>query len=327
MEEVKIVVVGGGTGTYTVLKGLKRYTSNITAVVSMADSGGSAKKERDEFGLLPVSDVRKSLIALAGEDDKGSNLIRGLLGFRFYEGVGISGMTFGNLFLVALSRILGSQVRAIEEAGKILKVKGRVLPVTEGRTNLVAEYEDSSTVVGEDEIDNPKHDGKLRIKRLYLLPEVEAYSESLQEILKADLLVFGPGDLYTTLLANFVVKGVVEAVRRSRAKKVYIVNLMTKCGQTYGFSALDHVREVLRYLECSRLDAVIMNTTPLPQEILSRYKEENDFPVVDDLPASRWVVRGDFLARKRTRRQKGDTLKRSLIRHDSEKLARAIISL
>ncbi len=326
MLNSKIVVIGGGTGTYNVLTGLKHLVSDLTVVVSMADSGGSAKKERDEFGLLPVSDVRKSLIALA-EEEKDSELMRSLFNFRFDEGVGITGMTFGNLFLVALSQVLGSQTKAIEEAGRILKIRGRVLPVSNERTNLVAEYENGLSVVGENEIDEPKHDGKLKIKKIYLLPAVKVSPEVLDAISAAGLIILGPGDLYTTILPNLVVSGLAKAITRSRAKKVYICNLMTKYGQTYGFTAAGHVKTLESYLGGCKLDKVIYNSTSLPRPLLKRYENEYDFPVADDLPRNKSIIRGDFLAKRIIRRQKGDRLKRSFIRHDPEKLAAAIISL
>ncbi|MEX2053851.1 MAG: 2-phospho-L-lactate transferase CofD family protein, partial [Patescibacteria group bacterium] len=169
----KVVVLGGGTGTYAVLSGLKKYPLDITAVVTMADSGGSARKERDEFGMLPVSDVRKALLALA-EENGDEGFLRELFNYRFSEGVGMEGTTFGNLFLVALSNVLGSQEAAIERAAKLLQTKGRVLPVTLEDTNLVAEYDEGVTVVGEHGIDEPQHDGRLAIRRVYLLPQVNA---------------------------------------------------------------------------------------------------------------------------------------------------------
>src|SRR3989338_7437850 len=162
-KDEKIVVIGGGTGTYSVLSGIKKYTSNITAIVTMADSGGSAKKERDEWGLLPSSDVRKSLIALADVSHQDTMLLRRLFHYRYSEGIGVAGMSFGNLFLIALTRLLHSQAKAIEKAGELLRIKGRVLPVSLDTVDLVATYEDGTSVVGEHYIDEPKHNGKISI--------------------------------------------------------------------------------------------------------------------------------------------------------------------
>jgi len=323
----EIVVIGGGTGTYVVLSGLKRYPLGITAVVSMADSGGSAKKERDEWGLLPVSDVRKALLALSGEGGQES-LFRKLLGYRFSAGVGVEGTTFGNLFLVALSNILGSQERAIEELGKILKIKGRVLPVTLDQTNLVAEYDEGVTVVGEDRIDEPTHDGRLNIRRVYLLPEPKAYSPAVKAIKAADLIVVGPGDLFTSLLPPLIVKDVSEVLKRSEAKKLYILNLMNRYGQTYGFTASRFLSVLEDYLGGVKFDHVLINSAPLPEEILRHYAlTEKSFPVEDDLRNESWAIRGDFLSRKTFNPQPGDKLRRSLLRHDPKTLARAIVAL
>lgn len=320
-----IVVIGGGTGSYVVLAGLKRYSADLCAVVSMADSGGSAKKERDEFGLLPVSDVRKSLLALV--DDKHENVLRDLFDFRFASGVGVSGTKFGNFFLIALSRILGSQKKAIKKAGEILGIKGRVLPVSFDQTNLVMEYRDGRVVVGEHFLDDFPGDGTQSVTEFYLLPSARPNSEALTAIKRADLIVLAPGDLYGTLLANLVVEDVSKAVVDSSAKKVYVVNLMTKYGQTYGFSAKDHVAEVEKYLGKKKsLDKIFFNTAPLPKKILAAYAKEEDFPVVDDLGDDSRVVRGDFLATSPVKKEKGDPLKRSLIRHDPDKLARVILA-
>ncbi len=159
----KFVVIGGGTGTFSVLSGLKFYSDNITAIVNMADSGGVAKKERDEWGMLPSSDIRKSLIALSNVSEENSLLLRKLFQYRYVQGKGIEGVSFGNLFLIALSKILGSQTKAIKKAGELLKISGQVLPVTLDKINLVAEYEDGSKVIGEHFIDEPKHNGKIKI--------------------------------------------------------------------------------------------------------------------------------------------------------------------
>lgn len=321
----KVVVIGGGTGTYTVLSGLKKYPLEITAVVSMADSGGSAKKERDEWGLLPVSDVRKALLALS-EGGSQEGLLRELLNYRFSEGTGVEGTTFGNLFLVALSNILGSQEKAIEELGRILKIKGRVLPVTLDQTNLVAEYDEGVTVVGEHEIDEPTHDGRLNIRRVYLLPEPTAYSPAVKAIKAADLIIIGPGDLFTSLLPPLIVNDIPKALKKAKAKKLYILNLMNRYGQTYGFTASQFLSVLEEYLDGLGFDYVLVNNAPLPEDILRYYAlEEKGYPVEDDLRSEPWVVRGDFLSRQVVKPQPGDKLKRSLLRHDPEKVGKAIM--
>lgn len=324
----RVVVLGGGTGTYAVLSGLKKYPLAITAIVTMADSGGSARKERDEFGMLPVSDVRKALLALSSEDgDEG--FMRNLFNYRFSEGVGVEGTTFGNLFLIALSNTLGSQEKAIEEAGRILQIKGQVLPVTLEETNLVAEYDEGVTVVGEHGIDEPRHDGRLAIRRVYLLPQPKANPKALEAIKEADLAIIGPGDLYTSLLPALLVEGIGEALKKSKAKKIYVLNLMSRFGQTTGFPASRYLSELATYLDFVP-DSVLVNRAPLPIDLLRYYASfENSYPVEDDLrdDAGYRVVRGNFLARQTFKPQKGDKLKRSLLRHDPDKLAKALVGI
>jgi len=326
----KVVVLGGGTGTYAVLAGLKKYPLDITAIVSMADSGGSAQKERDEWGLLPVSDVRKALIALApdeGREGMREELLRDLFNYRFSEGVGMEGTTFGNLFLVALSNILNSQDQAIEEVSRLLKIKGRVLPVTLEETNLVAEYEEGVVAVGEHAVDEPKHDRRLAIRNVYLLPKVKANPAAVKAIKQADFIVIGPGDLYTSLLPALLVEGVAEAIKKSKAEGIFVQNLMTKFGQTNGFSASRYLSELSNYSDLS-FDHVLVNTASLPEDILRYYAtSENSYPVEDDLGEGQGfrVLRDDFLSRHNFVPQKGDKLNRSVLRHDPKRLAKSLM--
>ena len=320
-KKKKIVVIGGGTGTYTVLTGLKDADDvELTAVVTMMDSGGSSGRLRDEFGQLPTGDVRQALVALS----KDQSALRALFSYRFNKGEGLKGHSFGNLFLTTLAEVSGGMEKALEEASKVLNIKGKVLPVTLSDANLVAEYENGLVVKGESDIDVPKHDGKLRITKLYLEPRAAAFKKTLEAIEKADLIVIGPGDLYTSLIPNLVVPEVAQAICSSSAKKVYIVNLITKYGQTFGFKASDFVSEIERYLgDC--LDFVLINNSSLPEEIIERYKAEEGSPVIDDLTKSRFkIIRGDFLASDPIDKASGDKLKRSLIRHDGEKLANVL---
>jgi len=325
----KIVCIGGGTGTYTVLSGLKKYTDQLSAIVSMADTGGSARKERDEFGLLPSSDIRKSLVALADTSSEKENLLRELFQFRFDQGVGLSGMAFGNLFLVALTKLLGSQVEAIKKAGQILRIKGRVIPVTLDKIDLVAIYENGLKVVGEHFIDEPEHDGMLKVKKLTTIPKALAHDEAVLAIKEADLIILGPGSFYTTLIANLVVKGIPEAICQSKGKKIFILNLMTEPGQTAGFTAMDHIRELQKYILKRCLNYVLVNTSSLPRRILEKYTKTGAHSVIDDVREGNYfkVVRGEFFSPREVKRGRGDNLKRSFIRHDGNKLARAIVNL
>jgi uncharacterized cofD-like protein len=324
----KVVVIGGGTGTFVALSGLKKYNLDLTAVVSMADSGGSNRIIRDEFGLLPTSDIRQCMVALADANGD-SELLRQLFMYRYHQGKGISGMTFGNLFMAALADILGSQEKAIEETGKILRIKGKILPVSVDDIDLVAIYEDNHRAEGEHAIDEVHHgDGKLRIKELTTKPKASIDKKAKQAIEQADLLVLGPGDLYTSVLADVVIGGVPEAIHNCKGKVVYVVNLMTRLGQTYGFSAADHVDEVEKYVGKGIVDAVFVNNNHhLPPAVLSAYKKEDSIPVKDDLKDKKFaVIRGDFVSRSIYKKSRADKLKRSLFRHDSDKLAKALFS-
>lgn len=325
----KIVVIGGGTGTYTVLSGLRDYPLNLTAIISMADSGGSNRVLRDEFGILPTSDIRQALVALA--DEKGDReIFRKLFTYRYHQGTGIAGMTFGNLFMAALADIFGSQLRAIKETGKVLHIKGKILPVTLDNVQLLARYENGFQVVGEHYIDEPRHNGKLKIVDLETVPQAKAYGKALQAILKADLVVIGPGDLYTSIVSNLVVKGIVEALKQTQGKVVYVMNLMARYGQTYKFTAKDHIKVIEEYLGKKTLDYVLINNnTNFPHKILVKYKEENSFPVKDNLgrKANFKIMRTDLLSRLVFKKAAGDQLQRSMIRHHPVKLAKALLSL
>ncbi len=324
----KIVCIGGGTGTFNVLSGLKKYPVSLSAIVSMADSGGSNKVIRDEFGLLPTSDLRQCFVALAENNNNSEKILRELFIYRFRKGNGIKGMTFGNLFLVALSDIFNSQIEAIRKTHQILKIKGKIVPVTLNNSNLVAIYENNKKIIGEHFIDEPKHDGRLKIKKIYLEPKAKAYQEAIKNILRANLVIIGPGDLYTSLIANLVIGGIVKALKKTKAKIVYILNLMTKYGQTYNFSAKDHIETLEKYLGKNCLDLILVNSEPIPKSAIKKYRKQKEIPVIDDLEYTYFkVIRKKLLSKKETKKIPGDILSRSLIRHDPNKLARVLFNL
>ena len=319
----RIVVVGGGTGTHTVLTGLKKYQdiADLTAIVAVTDSGGSTGRLRDEFGYLPVGDVRMALAALAREDDAHETLIRKLFLHRFSSDGDIAGHNFGNLFLVALTDILGSEEAAIEAASRVLQVSGKVLPVTHANAQLIAEYADGMQIVGEHEIDEPNVRTRHAITQLKLSARAVLNPRAEEALKDADLIVFGPGDLYTSVLANCVVEGFQEAVGQSKARIVYVANLMTKQGQTTHMNMHDHVAELSRYIGVLP-DRVLINNAPLPKDLLRRYEAEGEVPVdiANDNLGDR-AIYADLVATEEIVRTKGDVLKRSLIRHDPHKLA------
>lgn len=323
----KVVCIGGGTGTFVVLKGLKNHPLSLTAIVTMSDSGGSNKRIRDEFGLLPTSDIRQCFVALSDENG-GVGLMRKLFMYRFEKGEGIKGMTFGNLFMAALTEITGSQKEAIKQTKKVLKIKGTILPVSYTQTNLVAEYADGTKVSEEHFIDEPQHDGTMKITKVSLNPEADANPDAIKAILDADLIVLGPGDLYTSLVPNLLVKGIPEAIIRSQAKKLYVTNLMTKYGQTYGFTAADHVAVINQFIDNS-ITNVVVNTGELPAEALAEYEKSHEFPVTIDLPndAVYTIITADVVANTLSEKASTDMLIRSLVRHDSDKLAEVIVKI
>ncbi len=266
------------------------------------------------------------MVALA-ETNGDSRLLRELFMYRFNKGTGISGMTFGNLFMAALADVMGSQEKAIEETGKILRIKGRILPISSDKTDLVARYEDGHEVVGEHEIDEPKHDGRLRIIQLGTKPKARIDPHVTAAIREADCIILGPGDLYASIIADLVITGVPEAIGKTRGKVVYIVNLMTRHGQTYNYTALDHVKEIEKYLGKGVVDAVFVNSNmKFPKGVLAAYVKEHAKPVKDDLDGEQYrVIRADFLSATLYRKPVSDVLQRSLVRHDPAKLARAIM--
>ncbi len=322
----KIVCIGGGTGTFVALRGLKQFHHALSAIVTMSDSGGSNRRLRDEFGLLPTSDLRQCLVALA-EESGGVGLLRKLFMYRFEKGNGIAGMTFGNLFMAALTDILGSQKEAIKKTGKVLRIKGAVIPVTFTDTNLFATYENGLTVSEEHLIDEPTHDGTLKITNIVLTPPAKANPDALQSIQQADLIVIGPGDLYTSIIPNLLVEGIGETLQQTKGKVVYVLNLMTKFGQTYAFKASDHVRTLEKFIGKS-LDVVVVNSDTFSKEALRVYAKCHEEPVVDDFAEEYFrVVRTPLISAAVYEKSTADTLVRSLIRHDSDLLAKTLVSL
>lgn len=329
-KKKRVVVIGGGTGTFTLLRGLKKRsdTLHITAIVTMADSGGSTGRLRDEFGYLPVGDVRMALTALAEDCAGEENLLRQLFMHRFNSDGAMSGHSFGNLFLVALTDILGSEHAAIEAAGKILRIQGKVVPVTTDTTDLVATFSGGARKIGEHTIDVCDTSERMeRITCLELATPARVTDAARDAILHADLIVLGPGDLYTSILANIVVDGVPVAVQSSKGSCVYVSNLMSRAGQTNGMGVQDYIQEIERYTR-RPLDAVLINTSELPDELVSRYALQGEYPVVDNVRAfTGRVVRKDFLADECIETVAGDRIQRSLLRHDPEKLTNAIMEL
>jgi uncharacterized cofD-like protein len=320
----RVVVVGGGTGTHALLKGLKRYADllDITVVVTMADSGGSTGRLRDEFGQLPVGDARSALVALAAEVDEHDELLRELFLYRFEKGDGLIGHNFGNLLLTALTDILGSEVEAITTASRLLRVRGKVVPVTTENVHLKAKYEDGVEIIGEHDIDEPKPErSNNRIVDLSVTPKATINPVAHEALVTADLIILGPGDLYTSIIANCVLDGFKEAIP-AQTPVAYICNLMSKVGQTKNMHAREHVAEITKYLGRTP-DHVLINSTAFEAELVEKYRADDEHPILLDCDINGVCTLHveDFLASDVVVTKAGDTVHRSLIRHDGEKLA------
>ncbi|MFH1304829.1 MAG: gluconeogenesis factor YvcK family protein [Candidatus Omnitrophota bacterium] len=312
----KIVVVGGGTGLSTLLMGLKQRTSNITAIVTVADDGGSSGRLREEFGVLPPGDIRNCLVALADSE----HLLGSLFQFRFTEGKGLYGHNFGNLFITAMSRVTGDFASAIRESSKVLAISGNVFPATLQRVKLVARRDDGKETVGECRIREEKGSP---IDRLLLLPDdCEATHESVEAIRQADAIILGPGSLYTSVMPNLLISGIKNAIIKSRAVKIYICNIMTEAGETDDYSVSDHVRAIVKHTRPGIVDYCIANMMCVPKQFHEKYGLENKFPVKLDEKDENWFKQEKIeLVKARIASIK------EFIRHDSLSLCETIVDI
>ena len=313
----KVVVIGGGTGTSMVLSSLKALKGiDLSAIVSVADSGGSTGRLRDEFGFQPVGDLRQALSAFAEKD-----WIKNLLLYRFEKGHGLEGHNLGNLVLTALQDMTGSTAKAIEVASKIFRLQGHIYPITTKQVSLVIEYSDGTVEIGEHILDDVnKHAGD-RIIGIKTSPRAEIYSQAKSAIENAGVIIIGPGDLYGSIMPNLVIGGAPEIIRRSKAKLVFIMNLMTRYTQTHNMSAINHLEIVEKQLG-RKVDAVIMNNGKIPLKILKAYKEQHEYPVADDLKkaGNRRIIRVNLIRSTLVKQNLVDAVHRSYLRHDPVKL-------
>jgi uncharacterized cofD-like protein len=322
----KIVLIGGGTGSFTLLSGLKHYVRNITALVNMADDGGSSGQLRDELGILPPGDVRQCLVALSD-----SPKARDLFNYRFSEG-SLSGHTFGNLFLTALEQMTGSFAEGVELASQVLNISGKVEPITLDSVKLNLRTADGEVTTGQFAITKARF-AQPR-PELWLEPEASLNPAAKQAILEADLVVVSAGNLYGSLAPALITKGIKEALLESKAKKVYVCNLVTKPGQTDGFKVHDFAAEIERFIGAPVLDYVLYNTMAPSEELLNKYAHEGEFGVEIDEQAlndAHYKAKGyKLLAGEPTYQpQPGDALasSRTFIRHDPEKTARQLMKI
>lgn len=308
-----IVVIGGGTGLSTMLRGLKQYTSNLVAVVTVTDDGGSSGRLKREMGVLPPGDIRNCLVALADAEP----LMTELFQYRFQEGEeNLNGHSFGNLLIAAMTQITGDFERAVRETSNILAIRGRVLPSTIERVMLQAELEDGTLAEGETRITGA---GK-PIKHIMLHPSsVKPLDETLRAIEEADCIVLGPGSVYTSIVPNLLVQGVAEAINASEAAKVYVCNVMTQPGESDGYTAADHVRSVAKHAEQKVFNYVLVNQERPNKALLDKYAESNQYFVEPNVAAIRDMgykpILGDYISQT------------EVVRHDPAKLADAIIKL
>ncbi len=314
----KIVAIGGGTGLSMLLKGIKKITNNITAIVTVGDDGGSSGRLREQMGVLPPGDIRNCIAALADDDD----IVTKLFQYRFKTGEGLEGHSFGNLFITAMTAICGDMISAIKESSKVLLIRGRVLPATCDDMKLYAKMEDDSIVKGESNIPEA---GK-KIMRLGCEPEdCRAIPEALEAIHNADLIIMGPGSLYTSVISNFLVKDITRAVWNSKAKKIYVCNVMTQVGETDNYSASDHVKTIFDHAHLDDIDdsnrnffdAVLVNNS-LPRNLAEKYEQAGSFPVEIDITELRRL--GVEVVQKNLLEDSKD----GLVRHSCQKVAKAL---
>ena len=307
----KIVAIGGGTGLSMLLKGIKNITNNITAVVTVGDDGGSSGRLRSELGVLPPGDIRNCIAALAKDED----LVTKLFQYRFKNGEGLEGHSFGNLFLSALCAITGDMVRAVKESSNVLSIRGVVLPSTLDDMKLIATMEDGRVIYGESNI--PEAHG--RIRKIYTNPQkCSALPEVLHAIREADLIILGPGSLYTSVIPNLLIEGISQEIIRSKAKKIYVCNIMTQPGETDGYAVSDHIQALFNHAGSDKIiDTVIMNDF-IPPNLAQKYQQAGSFPVVID------TDNVERLGVKLFTKKLIEDNKDGLVRHSSTRVARAI---
>lgn len=305
-----ITVVGGGHGLSVLLRGIKQATSNVTAVVTVADDGGSSGRLRQDLGMIPPGDLRNCLVALADTEP----LMEKLFQHRFEGSSELSGHSFGNLFIAAMTQVTGDVETALKESSKVLAVKGQVLPASKEFVRLDAIMEDGTVVCGESQIP----EAHKRIHRVKLYPEqAEAVQSSLDAIRNAEAIVLGPGSLYTSVIPNLLVEGIGDAICRSKAVKIYICNVMTQPGETDGYTASMHVKAIMDHAGRNAVDYVIVNSTPVPEDLKQKYAETGAYPVVVDDDALNQlgvgIIKADLITSK------------DAIHHDPKKLCDSVM--
>lgn len=313
----KVTVIGGGTGTFVVLSGLKNYPVDLGVIVTMMDSGGSTGRLRDQLGVLPPGDLRQCLVALS----EAPLLWRKLFLYRFESGDFV-GHNFGNLFLSALEKVCSNYNEVIDTASFVLKTKGKVIPVTFDKTHLCIEYKSGKIIKGESNIEENIHETSL-IQKAFLDPHANPNNQAVERINSSDIIIIGPGDLYTSIVPVLLVDKIKDTILSSKAKIIFITNLMTKSGQTNNYSASNHLRDLIKYL--GRVpDVIIVNAGKISSEILQWYRQHNEKVVENDLTNYGYkgrIVEENLIDTHHFKKSVADRLTRSILRHDSDKLA------
>lgn len=317
----KVVIMGGGTGTFSVVTAIKPMPVKISTIIAVSDSGGSTGRIRDEFGFQPVGDLRQSLAALA--DSKDQEWIQKILLYRFDKGSGLKGHNLGNLILTALQDLTGNTSKALDVATQTFGLKGKVIPVTEKNVDLVIHYEDGTEVKGEHQLDKiggfPK-----KIINVELRPVCKINPEANEAIIDADYIIIGPGDLYASLMAVLVVPGVNESMKKSKAKTIYISNLMTRITQTHDLTSVGHL-EIIENAIGQKVNKILVNSKIIPDEILKHYASQHEFPVINDFQKNhKRVLSADLISENISKKNYEDNTYRSLLRHDPDKLGVAL---
>lgn len=307
-----VVTIGGGTGLAVLLQGLKSYTSNITAIVTVADDGGSSGKLREEFNVLPPGDIRNCLVALADAEP----LMRKLFQFRFQDGEHLKGHSFGNLFITAMSKVAGDFEQAVKESSKVLAIRGKVIPSTLSKIKLVAEHKDGKVTEGESKIPEKMNP----IKKVFLEPRgCEATEEALEAIRSADAIILGPGSLYTSIIPNLLINGIYQEISRTKALKIYVCNVMTQAGETESYKASDHLKAIIHHTTKDIVNTCIVNTGVIPEKLIEKYKGEDaervepDTKTIEEMGCK--VIKVNVISTE------------DYIRHDPQKLSRIIMNL
>lgn len=314
---VKIVALGGGTGLSILLRGLKEVSSNITAVVTVADDGGGSGVLREDLGMLPPGDVRNCILALANKEP----ILQDLFHYRFEEGR-LKGQNFGNLMIAAMVGISESFEEAIKKISDIFAITGEVFPVSEEDLVLYARLDDGTTVVGESNIPHEAVKRDIAIDKIWIEPkDAKTYDMVVKRIQDADIIILGPGSLFTSIIPNLLVQDVVDAINQSSAPVFYIVNIMTQPGETDGFTASDHILALKKHTQIEKLDYVVVNTGEIDNIVLERYERESAFPVslqdkdielLESLGIK--IINGDFVEEKK-----------GYVRHDAPKISRSLL--